>query len=63
MLGVALHEGYNFSLNLISIGSLKTKISAPKVAEVPILGISGFPLGSFETKRHLDANPMANHKV
>jgi len=36
---------------------------APKVARVPILGISGFPLGSPETKWHLGLGPMAKHRV
>jgi hypothetical protein len=36
-----LNEGYNFASNLISIGSLHTKLWAPKVAKVPTLGILG----------------------
>jgi hypothetical protein len=36
---------------------------ASKVAGVPILGISGFPLGSPGTKWHLDVGPVARHKV
>jgi hypothetical protein len=59
----ALDKGYNFATNLISIGGLETKLWASKVAGVPTLGISGLPLGSPETKCHLDAGPMANHKV
>jgi hypothetical protein len=36
---------------------------APKVAKVPILGISGFPLGSHGRKWHLDVGPVARHRV
>jgi hypothetical protein len=45
-----LDEGYNFALNFISIGGLHTKLRAPKVAKVPNVRISGFPLGSLGTK-------------
>jgi hypothetical protein len=45
-----LYKGYNFALDLTSIGGLHTKLWASKVARVPILGISGVPLGSPETK-------------
>jgi hypothetical protein len=38
------------------------RLWAPKVAKVPILGISELPLGSLETKWHLGASPMARHK-
>jgi hypothetical protein len=40
-----LDKGYNFSLNLISIGGPQTKLWAPKVARIPTSGISGLPLG------------------
>jgi hypothetical protein len=30
---------------------------------VPMLGISGLPLGTPRTKLHLGASPMAKHKV
>jgi hypothetical protein len=43
--------------------SLHTKLWAPKVTKDPTLGISGFPLGNPETKCHLDAGPMARHRV
>jgi hypothetical protein len=46
----AFDEGYNFALDLISIGVLNTKLWAFKVEGVPTLGISGFPLGSPGTK-------------
>jgi hypothetical protein len=56
-------KGYNFSLNLILIEGLHTKLWAPKVVGVPTLGISGLPLGSPGTKCHFDAGPMARHIV
>jgi hypothetical protein len=34
-----------------------------KVTRIPILGISGFPLGSLGTKWHLGAGPVARHKI
>jgi len=45
-----LDEGYNFALDLILIESFHVKLWAPKVAGVLVVGISGFPLGSLETK-------------
>jgi hypothetical protein len=36
------------------IGGLHKKLCVLKVARVPIVGISGLPLGSPETKSHLD---------
>jgi hypothetical protein len=45
-----LDEGYNVALNLISIRGFHIKLWAPKVAKVPILGISRLPLGSPGTK-------------
>ncbi len=50
----ALNEGYNFALNLITIGGLHEKLSNPKVTEVPTIGISGLPFASLGTKCHLD---------
>jgi hypothetical protein len=41
-----LDKGYNFALDLTSIGGLHTKLQASKVVKVSILGISGLPLGS-----------------
>jgi hypothetical protein len=43
-------EGYNFSLDIISIGGLHTKLWVTKVVGVPTLGILGFPFGSLVTK-------------
>jgi hypothetical protein len=45
-----LDKCYNFSLDLISIGSLHTKLWVFKVMKVPILKISGLQLGSPKTK-------------
>ncbi len=59
----ALHEGYNFSLNLILIGGLHKKLWPYKVARVPILGISGLPLGNPKTKCHLDVGLVERHIV
>jgi hypothetical protein len=35
----------------------------PKVARIPTLAISKLPLGSPETKSHLDVNLVERHKV
>jgi hypothetical protein len=35
----------------------------PKVAGIPTLGISGLPLGSPETKCHLDVGPVIRHRI
>jgi uncharacterized membrane protein len=43
-------KNYNFASNVISIGSFHTKLWAPKIVGIPILGISGLPFGSPETK-------------
>jgi len=59
----ALDEGYNFFLNLISIGGLHTKLWGPKVAGVPTLAISGLSLGSPGTKCHLDVGLVESHRV
>ncbi len=59
----ALNEGYNFAYDFISLKGLNTKFCAPKVAQVVTLGILGLPLGNPETKCHLDAGPMAMHRI
>jgi hypothetical protein len=56
-------KGYNFALNLISIGWLHVKLWGPKVAGIPMLTISGLPFGSLTTKCHLDVGFMERHKV
>ncbi len=59
----AFDEGYNFSLDLISIKGLHTKLWGPKVMEILILGISKLPFGSLGTKCHLDVSLMKRHIV
>jgi hypothetical protein len=46
----ALDEGYNFVLDLTSIGGLHTKLWASKVAKVLISKISKLQLGNLGTK-------------
>jgi hypothetical protein len=58
-----LDEGYNFALDFISIGGLKRRLWAPKVAKILCLRISGLPFGSLGTKCHLDVALMERHKV
>jgi hypothetical protein len=58
-----LNEGYNFDSDLILIKGLHAKLWAPKIVGVIVVGISGLPLGSLETKCHLDVGPMASYKV
>jgi len=57
----ALDEGYNFASYLISIGGLHTKLWAPKIAKVLIVGISR--LGNLGTKWHLGVGHVARHRV
>jgi hypothetical protein len=45
-----LDKGYNFALDLISIGGFHAKLSTPKVAGIPAMRISGLPFGNLETK-------------
>jgi hypothetical protein len=59
----ALDEGYNFSLDLYTIRGLRRKLCALKVAGVVVVAISGLPLGSRETKSHLDVAPMERCRV
>ncbi len=58
-----LDKGYNFALNLISIGGLHTKLLGPKVVEVPTLGILGLPFGIPRTKSHLDVGLVERWKL
>ncbi len=39
------------------------KLCAPKVAGVPVVGIFALPLGSPETKNHLDVTPVERRRV
>jgi len=59
----ALDEGYNFTLDRISIQGLLAKLWGSKVAGVPTWAISGFPLGSPKTKSHLDVGLVERCKV
>jgi len=58
-----LDEGYNFSLDLISIRGLHAKLWRPKVAWGPTSMISGLPLWNPGTKIHLDVGPMERCRV
>jgi hypothetical protein len=42
----ALDKGYNFFLDLIAIKTLHTKLWAPKVVGVLVVGIPNLPLGN-----------------
>jgi hypothetical protein len=55
-------KGYNFVLDLTSIGGLHKKLWVFKVEEVPISGISKLLTWESPEKRHLGATPMANQK-
>jgi hypothetical protein len=56
-----LNEGYNFVIELITIGGLHTKLWGPKVVGILVMRILGIPLGSPKTKCHLDLAPMERH--
>jgi hypothetical protein len=58
-----LDEAYNYASDLIAIGGLHMKLCALKVAGVPVVGISRFPLGTPGTKSHLDVAPVENCRV
>jgi len=59
---IFFNEGYNFALDITSIGGLHRKLWDSKVTRVSILGISRLPFWSPRTKWHLGAGPMARHK-
>jgi hypothetical protein len=59
----ALDKVYNFCSNRIVIKGMHRKLCAPKVAKVPVVGISRLPFGSPETKSHLDVAPVESYKV
>jgi len=59
----AFDKGYNFVSDLISIEGLHTKLWGPKVTGISTLAISGLPLGSPETKSHLDVGLVERHKI
>jgi len=59
----ALHEGYNFVSDLVSIRGLYTKLWGSKVAKVLTLTILGLSLGNRGTKIHLDVGLVERQKV
>jgi hypothetical protein len=59
----AFDKGYDFPLNLITIGGLHAKLWGPKVAKIPTLVISGVPFGSPKTKSHLDVGFAERYRV
>ncbi len=59
----ALNKSYRFVSDLISTEGLHTKLWALKVAGVPTLGISRFPLWSPKTNYYLGVSLVARHKV
>jgi hypothetical protein len=59
----ALHKGYNFTLNLISIGGFHTKLCAPKIMRDSTLRISRLPLVKSKTKWHLGAGHVARKNI
>jgi hypothetical protein len=56
-------EGYNFTLDLVSIGGLHTKLWGSKVTGVLTLAILGLSLMNPRTKSHLDVGLVERHKV
>jgi hypothetical protein len=59
----AIDEGYNFALDLISIGGLHAKLWAPNIVGILVVGISRLALGSPEIKWHLGVHPVGRHRV
>ncbi len=59
----ALDKGYNFSLDLVVIKGLHKKLCALKVVGVPVVIISGLPLGNLKSKSHLDVAPVERRRV
>ncbi len=58
----ALNESYNFALDLVLIRGLNKELQSRKVAGVQIVAISGFFLGSLETKNHSDVGATGRHR-
>jgi hypothetical protein len=59
----ALNESYNFALDRTSIEGLVAKLWGSKVGRVPIIEISGLPLGSPGKKSHLDVASVESCRV
>jgi hypothetical protein len=57
-----LDEGYNVSLNLVSIRHLHNTLWAFKVVGIPILRILGLPTWESLKKWHLGASLVTNHR-
>jgi len=60
---IALDEGYNFALYIISIQGLHMNLWAPKVVRVPTLTILKLSLGSPGTKCPSDVRLLERRKV
>jgi hypothetical protein len=56
-----IDEGYNFSSDLIPIGSLHKKLQGSKITRVLTLVISRLPFGNPEIKCHLDVGLVEKH--
>jgi hypothetical protein len=56
------NKGYNFALNLISIGGFHKKLWASKMTKVLILGILEFLTRKSQDKWHLGVTLVVNHK-
>ncbi len=59
----ALDKSYNFSLDLVPIRGLSTKLQPCSVTGVPTMAISGLPFRSLETKIHLDVTLVEGCRV
>ncbi len=59
----SLDKGYNFSLDVILIKVLNTKLWGPKVLGVLTLRILGFLNGSLRTRCNLDVGLVERHQV
>jgi hypothetical protein len=60
--GNLLPRATTLLMDLIAIEGLHAKLWAPKVTGIPIVGISGLPLGSPGTKSHLDVAHVERHR-
>ncbi len=59
----SLDKSYKFALDLVLIGGLNEKLWPHKVAGVPTLVVLGLPIGSLETKSHLDVASVKRCKI
>jgi hypothetical protein len=58
-----LDKGYNFPLDLLSIGGQHTKLWDPKIMGILNLAILKLPFGNLETKCHLDVGLVERHII